>query len=41
MKRLGFAALCLIGLLGLAGCAGGDFYYASEYPEIRFDPGAW
>jgi hypothetical protein len=41
MKRLAYIALCVVALLGLTGCAGNDFYYASEYPEVRFDPGAW
>jgi hypothetical protein len=40
MKQLAYIVLCLA-LLGLASCAGNDFYYASEYPEIRFDPEAW
>lgn len=41
MRRLSYVVLCVVVLLGLVGCAGNDFYYAAEYPGIKFDPSAW
>jgi hypothetical protein len=41
MRRFSFVVLYVVALLGLAGCAGNDFYYSAEYPEFKFDPSAW
>ncbi len=37
MKRLACIALCLMALIGVAGCA--NIYDEVTYPEARFSPG--